>query len=180
MKPLRTFVALSIALVCSTVALRADDAPPASQPSPVDYHKLKACLPETLAGLKRTHVEGSKMAFGPTVLSNAKADYGGEDGKPSVNVEAVSYGDYEMIKQMSMAFTLTNIDTESDDGFQKTMPVHGHPGLVDYKIKDKSGSITVGAGARILVTVTLNNITADELKAIGEALPLNELEAAAK
>ena len=180
MIPHRTLAALTLVVACSTVALHADDAPPASQPSPVDYHKLKDAMPDSIIGLKRTKNAGSRMAFGPTSMTNVKADYGDEDGKPNVHIEAVSYGNADMIKQMSMAFTMTQIDSEDDDGFQKTMKIQDHPGMVEYKSKDKHGSITVGAGDRILITVTLENVTADQLKAVEDALPLKALDEAAK
>jgi len=180
MKTTRTVLAAAALFALSSVAtspiIRADDAAPASQPSaPVDYHKLKEQLPETLAGVKRTSLEGSRMKFGEMSVSNAKADYGGEEGKLSFHIEAVSYNNAEVAKGMA-AWTQMEIDNESDDGFQKSVKIQDQPAMLDYKTKEKTGTITVLAG-NVMLTVNVENASPEDFKKVQDALPAKAIAA---
>jgi len=169
MKLARTAIA-AVCLLAASSALRAEDAPPASQPSaPVDYHKLKEQLPETLAGVKRTNIEGSRMKFGEMSVSNAKADYRGEEGKLSIHVEALSYNNAEVAKGMA-AWTQMEIDNEGDEGFQKSVKIQDQPAMLDYKSKDKSGTITALCG-NVMLTVNVENASPEDFKKVQDALP---------
>ena len=160
----------------------AKPAEPAKAPAVVDFRKLKELLPAELNGLKRTEHNGEKNAFGAIAISTAKAEYRknkdqDDEKEPNISVEIVDYGGIEMAKGLAMAWTMAEIDKESDDGFEKTIKIKGNPGMLTWQKEGKHGNVQVLVGNRFILTVNTNNIPSEQVMKVVEALPLDKLAA---
>ena len=186
---LRTLLVVTIALASAQTVLAQDATtkPAATQGAapagPIDFKKLKEMLPETLAGVKRTEATGEKTAFGEMKFSQARAIYAKDAEKadaPRLELQIIDYGtNKKMIEGLAM-WTKTEIDTESDDGYQKSTKVKDQPAMEQYQIQSKTGTLLLVVGERFFVTITTMNIPAEQFKKIGDELKIKELAALAK
>lgn len=138
--------------------------------TPLSNEELKAILPESLLGLKRTEIsigDTSMMA-----LTTAEAKYKSEDRK-SIDVQIMD-GAGEMGSAMvsSMMMGLGgNREKTTENGFEKTTEINGMKALVS---EEKSGEnvsskIQVIAKKRYLFTMSGEGISYEDLlKAFGE------------
>ncbi len=179
-----TVAALALVGFVAGGAARAEDKKPAEAPKAVsvDFRKLKEVLPAELNGLKRTEHTGEKNAFGGMSVSTAKAEYKknkdqDDEKEPSINVEVVDYGGVELAKGLAMAWTMAEIDKESDGGYEKTVKIKGNPGMETWHKENKNGHVQVLVGNRFILTVDTTNIPSEQVLKIVEALPLDKLAA---
>ena len=180
-----TLAALVIAGVASVV--RADDdkaAKPAEAPKmvAVDFRKLKELMPAELEGLKRTENTGEKNSFGAVSMSTAKAQYRkskdqDDEKEPSISIELIDYGGVEMAKGLAMAWTMAEIDKDSDSGYEKTVKVKGNPGMETWEKESKHGRVQVLIASRFILTLETTNIPSEKLIKIAESLPLDKIAA---
>jgi hypothetical protein len=176
-------------LACVALAgfVRADDKKddqPAQAPkaAAVDFRKLKEVLPAELNGLKRIEHTGEKYAFGGMSVSTAKAEYKknkdqDDEKEPSISVEIMDYGGVEIAKGLAMAWTMAEIDKESDNGYEKTVKIKGNPGMETWEKEGKHGHMQVLVGSRFILTVDTRNIPSEQLTKVVEALPLDKMAA---
>ena len=185
----RTLLVVTIALA-SGPAVFAQDAttkPAATQGSapagPIDFRKLKEMLPESLAGMKRTEATGEKTAFGEMKFSQARATYTKDADNadaPRIELQILDYGtNKQMIEGLAM-WTKMEVDTESDGGYQKSTKVKDQPAMEQYQNDAKTGVLQLFVGERFFVTVTVQNLPAEQFKKIGDELKIKELAALAK
>jgi hypothetical protein len=160
------------------------DAKPAETPkaASVDFRKLKELMPAELEGLKRTENNGEKNAFGTVSISTAKAEYKknkdqDDEKEPSIHVEIIDYGGVEMAKGLAMAWTMAEIDKESDNGYEKTVKIKGNPGMETWEKEGKRGRVQVLVGSRFIVTVETTNLPSERVLKVVEALPLEKVAA---
>jgi hypothetical protein len=160
------------------------DAKPAETPkaTSVDLRKLKELLPAELNNLKRTEHNGEKNAFGGMSVSTAKAEYKknkdqDDEKEPSINVELIDYGGVEFAKGLAMAWTMTEVDKESDSGYEKTVKIKGNPGMETWEKEGKRGRVQVLVGNRFILTVETTNIPSEQVMKVVEALPLDKIAA---
>jgi hypothetical protein len=181
-KYFRTAVAaltLSIGFAAAVPPARAEDkkdAPKAAES--VDFRKLKELMPAELGGLKRTSNNGEKNKIGELSITQVSANYGKDDdeGKaPRIEVQVIDYSSTQMAQGLAAAWTLAEIDKESDDGFEKTQKFAGQPGRISWQKEGKHGEVQVLVGGRYVVTVNTYNVASDQLAKIAEALPLAKI-----
>jgi hypothetical protein len=167
--------------------VRADDdktAKPADAPKTVavDFRKLKELMPAEFEGLKRTENTGEKNAFGAISMSTAKAQYKkgkdqDDEKEPSINIELIDYGGVEIAKGLAMAWTMAEIDKDSDTGYEKTVKVKGNPGMETWEKEGKRGRVQILVASRFIVTLETTNIPSEKVLKIAESLPLDKLAA---
>ena len=180
-----TLAALVIAGVAGVV--RADDdkaAKPGEAPKTVavDFRKLKELMPAELEGLKRTENSGEKNSFGAVSMSTAKAQYKkskdqDDEKEPSISIELIDYGGVEMAKGLAMAWTMAEIDKDSDTGYEKTVKVKGNPGMETWEKEGKRGKVQMLVGSRFIVNLETTNIPSEKVIKIAESLPLDKIAA---
>lgn len=142
----------------------------------VDFRELRALLPEQLAGLQRTHAGGRKTgAFGVNVAETT-GEYGEGNG-PRLEVKITDLGAMGPAAAMaSFGWMATEVDSESDDGYERTTEYQGRKGLEKYRNIDKSGSTKLMAGNRFLVEISGDNIEPSQLRTAAETIDLGALE----
>lgn len=142
----------------------------------VDFRQLKTFLPEALGDLKRKSAKGEKSGAMGMTVSKAEGVYEGanEAGITVEITDTAGIGGFGAIAQMGLA--ATEIDNESDDGYERTTKIKDFKGIEKYNTPSKSGSLTIMAG-RFTVQIEGRNIPAAALKTAGEAIDLKGLSA---
>jgi hypothetical protein len=180
-----TVAALVIAGLAGFARAQDDKAAkPAETPkaSAIDFRKLKELMPAELEGLKRTESTGEKNAFGAFSMSTAKAHFKkskdqDDEKEPSINIELIDYGGAEMAKGLAMAWTMAEIDKDSDSGYEKTVKVKGNPAMETWEKEGKRGRVQILVAGRYIVTVETQNIPSEKVLKVAESFPLDKLAA---
>jgi hypothetical protein len=175
----------ALVLVVLAGLVRAADKPAAgdaSKPQAIDYRKLKEILPAELNGLKRTEASGERNAFGGMSVSTAKGEYKkakdqDDDKEPSISVELLDYGGVEMAKGLAMAWTMTEIDKDSDTGYEKTIKIKGNPGLETWEKEGKHGHVQLLVDSRFILNLDTRNVPSEQVQKVVESMPLDKLAA---
>ena len=130
----------------------------------VDYKELKAMLPESLPGMKRTDASGEKNAAMGMQISNAEGRYRAEDGS-SMTIKITDIGSMTGLAGMATyAWARVDVDRESDNSYEKTSTFSGYKSREKYNKSGKSGEVSVLVGDRFVVEVDGNNVDMDAIK----------------
>jgi hypothetical protein len=136
----------------------------------VDFRELRALLPAEAAGLRRTAARGKKTgAFGAGV-SEATGDYG-EAGTPQLVMQIT-----DLAAMGHFGWISAEIDSEGDDGYERTTQYEGRRGVEKYRTIDRTGSAKVMVAGRFMVEIKGDNIDPAQLRAAAEAIDFDALE----
>ncbi len=153
-------------------ALLAGGAKPAE---PVDQNLLKAMLPETVGGLKRTEQESEKGGVGNLKISHASATYGDQQGR-SVNLTITDAGGAPMFAGLA-AWASVEEDKQTSDGYEKIGKVDGRPAHETYRKQAKDGEYSVVVASRFVVEARGQQVDMDTIKQAVAAVGLDKLDA---
>lgn len=142
----------------------------------VDFRQLRALLPEELAGLRRTNARGEKTgAFGANI-STADGEYGAPDG-PRLTVKITDLGATGPFGALAgLGWLTTEVDSEGDEGYERTTMYGDYKGLEKYRNDAKSGSVNVVVANRFLVEVSGQNLEPIQLQTAAASLDFVALE----
>lgn len=141
----------------------------------VDIAKLKALLPETLAGLKRSRFEGEKTAMGGFKMSKAEAQYR-DDNNRDVTLELTDIGGNKMFGAM-FAWAMIESDKETDGSYEKMGKVDGRPTHEKFHKDGSSGEYGVLVAGRFMIEARGNNVDMATLKTAANSIGFSNLEA---
>lgn len=142
---------------------------------PIDFRELKALLPETTAGLKRTEATGEKTGAMGFTVSMAKGKFGNDDGA-SIRIEIVDTGGIAGMATMAMAaWSMADIDKETSTGYEKTTKIEGFKAYEKYDNEGKDGEINVLVADRFVVNVHGDNVSVDQMKESLKDINLDKL-----
>ena len=145
--------------------------------NPVDFRELKALLPEAVGNLKRTNLEGEKVAAMGMNISNANADYSDEQSEKSIDLKITDLGSVSGLSGMAAyGWYLVDIDKEDDNGYEKTITYKGNKGYEKYDTQGKYGELSILVAKRFIVEANGNNVTMDQMKAAVDMIDLGKLE----
>lgn len=131
----------------------------------VDYKELKALLPESLPGMKRTDATGEKTSAMGMQISNAEGRYSADNGGGSMTIKISDIGSMTGLAGMAAyAWSGVNIDRESDNEYEKTSTIGGYKSHEKYNKSSKSGEVSVLVGDRFVVDVNGDNVDMDAIK----------------
>jgi hypothetical protein len=140
---------------------------------------LKALLPETLAGMKRTSASAEKNQMMGIDMSHAEGQYEGQNDA-SMSVTITDVGNLSAPMRMGMtAWTMSQYSRETDAGYEKTGTYGGYKGMEEYDKESKVGAIRVSVGDRFIVEIEGNTVTMDTLKQAVEQINLKKIASAA-
>lgn len=141
----------------------------------VDYKELKALLPESLPGMRRTDASGEKSSAMGMQISHAEGRYRSDDGN-SATVKITDIGSMTGLAGMTAyAWARVDVDRESDSGYEKTAMFNGYKSHEKYDKQNKSGEISVLVGDRFVVEVDGHNIDIDAIKSVLGKVDLGKL-----
>ncbi|MEJ2505644.1 MAG: hypothetical protein P8Y81_05195 [Ignavibacteriaceae bacterium] len=118
----------------------------------VDFRKLKELLPEELNGMNRTSASGEKTNSFGIKVSQSEGKYKSEDGEQNIKITIIDLGSMKGLTGMALfAWTMAEIDKETEDGYEKTTEFKGYKAFEKYNTKNKNGDLEVLVGDRFMV-----------------------------
>jgi hypothetical protein len=142
----------------------------------ISQAKIKELLPAEFEGLKRTASEsGKNAAFGMNV-SYAMATYSKDAASITVKISDISAMG-QFMKMAQFAWTQTEMERESETGFERTSKIDGQPAQESYQYAGKSGEIKVMVDGRFMVEINGDGVEMDSMRTIIKAVDLNKLMA---
>lgn len=142
----------------------------------VDYKALKEMLPGDAAGMKRTEATGEKTSAMGMQISNAEGRYTNDAGA-SMTIKITDIGSMTGLAGMAAyAWAATDIDRESDGGYEKTANFNGFKSHEKYDTASRSGSISVLVGNRFVAEASGNGVDMNALKDALTKVDLKKLD----
>lgn len=141
--------------------------------TPADMEKLKALLPDSLAGLPRTEISTG----GAAGMGGATAVY--EAGDKRLEVSIMDMGAMGALGGMAGAFNATS-SKETADSYERTHMVDGRMTVEKFSRGDKTATYGMLVANRFMLNVDGRNASPDEVKAAVNAIGVARVEAAAK
>jgi hypothetical protein len=143
----------------------------------VDFRELKAILPAALEGMKRTNASGEKSgAMGMTVAFAEGIYEADTGGNIHIKISDNSgMGGFMAIAEAGWASS--EIDRESDTGFERTTTYGQNKAREEYDNSGKSGKVEILVGGRFMVEVNGNDVTWEAIQAAAKKVDLNKLAA---
>lgn len=139
-----------------------------------DFRELKAMLPESLPGMKRTDAKGEKVAFGGFGGAFAEGTYK-DDKEGNISIKISDMGG---IGAMAAAvWTMVEIDSEQDNRYEKTTKISGFKAHEVYDKSSKSGQLDIAVPDTIIIEVRGDGVSMDAIKGAAAKLDLAKLAA---
>lgn len=152
---------------------------------PVDFRSLRELLPATLAGLPRTEATGEKTGAMGMTISKAEGQYRAEsdDGSvdtPSLDVTITDMGALRGMGILGMAaWTMAEVDKETEGGFERTAKYQGHPAFEKFSSSDgyRNGNVQVLVARRFMVEIEGEHLDFDRIRSALDGIAVKRLEA---
>jgi len=139
---------------------------------PVDFHRLKDMLPESISGMRRTEASGQSGEAMGIKGSSATARY--EGGNGSVQIEISDLGSLSGLAGLASKFD-PNIEKETDTGYERTTKVNGQLVHERYDRRARSGEVSVILGNRFSVTIDGSGVDAAVLTSALKEIDVSKL-----
>jgi hypothetical protein len=162
-----------LASVAVGVALAQNE--PILVPEAVDYQKLLPILPEAREGWTADKAEGSTEDVGGFRITNVHRDYRKGEGEkaPSAAIsilDSVANPDY-----VTATTTAWNSNSESSEGYAKSVTIDGNPGFETYEKDTKHAALWVMIANRYFLQIELQNQEPSELQEWAKRIDLKKL-----
>lgn len=145
--------------------------------NPVDFRELKTLLPESIGNLKRSNLEGEKVAAMGMNISHANADYNDAENNVSIDIKITDLGSVSGLSGLAAyGWYMVDIDKENESGYEKTMTYKGNKGYEKYNNENKDGELSILVAKRFVVEVNGNNVSMDQMKAAADMIDIGKLE----
>jgi len=137
--------------------------------------QVKAFLPETLLGLKRTGSSAQRSNAMGMQITEAHAQYGDDNGR-NITLEVTDMGTAKGLMAMAGAVAPEE-EHSTDHGYDKTYTADGRLTHEEWNEESKSGEYSVVVGQRFTVKATGDAGSIDDLKQAVSSVDLEKLEA---
>ena len=146
-------------------------------PDAVDYQKLLPILPEPPKDWTADKAEGSTEDVGGFRITNVHRDYHKGEGEnaPTTAIsilDSVANPDY-----VSATTAAWNSNTESSEGYGKSVTIDGNPGFEAFEKESKHATLWVMIANRYFVQIELQNQDPKELQEWIKRVDLKKLAA---
>jgi hypothetical protein len=137
--------------------------------------RMKAMLPDTLAGMPRKSVSAERNAALGMQVSNGKAEYGGDDGS-NLSVEITDTGGASGLMMLASWGSVEG-EKETDSGYEKTYKQDGRLIHEEWDRSSQTGKYAVVLGERFIAEIHGHAASMDQLKGALASLDLGAIEA---
>lgn len=145
--------------------------------NPVDFRELKSLFPETVGNLKRTNLEGEKVAAMGMNISNANSNYSDDENGISIDLKITDLGSVSGLSGMAAyGWYMVDIDKEDETGYEKTITYKGSKGYEKYDNEGKYGELSILVAKRFIVEANGNNVSMDQIKSAVDNIDFGKLE----
>ena len=164
----------AIAGIFATVCL-AQAPPPPDAPDVVHYSKLIPLLPEPPPGWTADEAEGSTSDAAGFTLTTVHRDYkkGESDTAPIASISILDSAANPEYAATTTAAWISN--TETPEGYGKSITIDGHPGFEAYDKEKKHGSVWLMIAKRYFLEVELQGQDPKELQEWVKRVDLKKL-----
>jgi hypothetical protein len=145
---------------------------------PVDFHKLKDMLPESLPGMQRKEAEGQSGEAMGLKGSSATARYS-DGANASISIEIADMASLSGLAGLANKFD-PNMEKETDTGYERTRRVDGQLVHERYDRRYRSGEVGILLADRFAVTVRGNGVDPEALTSALKQVDLTRLASAAR
>jgi len=145
---------------------------------PVDFHKLKDMLPESLPGMQRKEASGQSGEAMGFKGSSATARYS-DGANASISIEIADMASLSGLAGLANKFD-PNMEKETDTGYERTRRVDGQLVHERYDRRYRSGEVGVLLGDRFAVTVRGDGVDPEALTGALRQVDLTRLASAAR
>ena len=128
----------------------------------VDPERLKALLPDSVAGAARTDVSATSAGAGGFGASNAEATY--QNGNARITLKVTDLAAAGGFAAMASAFNVQT-DEQTSTGYRKVSTVNGMLVTEKYDNQSKSGEYTIIVANRFAIEADGDGVGMDALKA---------------
>lgn len=128
----------------------------------INWRELKELLPNKINGLKLEDTEGQTTGMMGFKISNTKGVYKDDDSR--MNITVIDFGGVGFLTKQFASWTELEIDSDTSEGYQRTIDYKGYKAFEEYNEKRKSGSFAVLIEDRFVLTIDGDDIEMDDLK----------------
>ena len=172
---LRRYLAAAALLFCLASIGLAQAPPPPDAPDVVEYQKLLPLLPDAPSGWTADEPEGSTSDVGGFRLTNVHRDYKKGNGN-NAPTASISILDSAANPDYATATTAAwNYNSETLEGYSKSITIDGNPGFEAYETERKHGSLWLMVAKRYFVQVELMGVDPKELQQWVKRVDLKKL-----
>lgn len=116
---------------------------------PVSFRDMQAAFP-SVSGWTMEKPRGERMTS-PVAFSQTEARY--RNGDQSIEVKIVDSAFNQILVAPWAMFLTAGYEKETDDGYEKSTTVAGHPGFEKWNTERKDGEVNIVVAKRFLVSV---------------------------
>lgn len=139
---------------------------------PVERQALAGVIPESMNGMNRTNIESAREGAMGFTVTHAEADFDAGDG--SFTLKVTDLAGVPMAGMLGAAWTMADIDRESDNEIERTFMHDGNRAYERYNNSSNSGEFSVIVEG-FLVEGSGRNMSRDQIQdAMGDA-PIGDL-----
>ena len=147
----------------------------------VDFRDLKKLLPESIEDLKRISASGEKSNSMGINVSKTEGKYSDEptegEQPKKLEIKITDLGNVKGWAGIAMfAWTMADIDKETDDGYEKTFKSGENKGYESYNNKSKSGKVEMFIAERFMLSVEGHNVSMELVKNAVDEIGISNLE----
>lgn len=143
----------------------------------VDYKVLKDMLPADLSGMKRSEATGEKNSAMGITIANAEGRYKNDDASQTMSIKITDIGSMTGLAGMAMfAWASTDIDRETETGYEKTSTFNGFKSHEKYDKSSKSGELSTIVGGRFVVEAQGSGVDMNAIKDAVTKVDLKKLD----
>lgn len=128
--------------------------------TPIARERLKNLLPDSAGGLARASSEGSSGSLAGVAGSSANATYGGT-GAGTIEIELSDLGNMGGIAAIANIGTNLQVESTSDDGYEKNVDVDGHKVHEKWTNDGKHSDLLEIVDNRFAISVTGTGVEMD-------------------
>ena len=140
----------------------------------VDYKDLKKILPSRIAWMNRSDLTGEKVGALGFKMARAQATYG--DKEKGLEVSIIDFAGFGGAVNTMAAWSLVDIERESDDGYERRTTFDGHEAFETYDRTTKDGEINILVHDRFIVNIKGWNVSERDLTKARKSIDLDDLE----
>ena len=141
---------------------------------PIDPERVKALVPDKLAGMTRTRLEGKLVRLGKAGMTKVWASYVDDAGR-GVDVEITDPGGMPLSEPVFLPLIPAGTTRAGGGAKLEGLLVDGHPSVLETPATSKPARLQVGVGARMRVTLKGHELDGSQLSAVASDLNLSGL-----
>lgn len=140
----------------------------------VDFQKLKELMPDKVLGLPRSDLSGQKTGLSGFNMSIAEAKYSGDN--KDVQISIVDAGGSTLALSGLAIWANTEMERESDEGYERTTKIKGYKGFEKYDKNNQSGQLNLLVENRFIITIQGNGLKEGDSRQVLDKIDLGKLK----